>query len=82
VDFDAQAAYGIPVGAALAYRLFSLPQLTATDRGNNSQTVLRIAYTGEHDVVALDFLGLFNRENSQAAAIWAGGTAFSLRICF
>ena len=82
VDFDAHAAYGIPVGAALGYRLLSLPVLTAANQGNNSQTVLRIAYTGKHDVVALDFLGLFNRENAQAVPIWAAGTEFSMRIYF
>lgn len=82
VDYDLQAARGIPVGAALGYRLFSLPVLTATDEGNSSQTILRIAYTGKQDVIALDILGLFNRENSQASAIWAGGMAFSMRIYF
>jgi hypothetical protein len=82
VDYDAGPAHGIPVGAAFGYRLTSLPALTTTDYGNSSQTVLRIAYTGKHDLVAVDILGLFSRQNTQATAIWAGGTAFSMRIYF
>jgi hypothetical protein len=82
VDYDAGPSHGVPVGAALGYRLTSLPGLSAADHGNSSQTVLRIAYTGKHDVVAVDMLGVFNRQNAQATAIWAGGTAFSMRIYF
>jgi len=82
VDYDAGPSHGVPVGAALGYRLTSLPGLTAADHGNSSQTVLRIAYAGKHDVVAVDMLGVFNRQNAQATAIWAGGTAFSMRIYF
>jgi hypothetical protein len=82
VDFDAKAAYGVPVGAALAYRLSSLPALTTTDQGNSSQTVLRIAYSADRELVALDVLGLFNRENSRASAVWAGGVSFSIRIYY
>jgi len=82
LDYDAVPAHGIPLGAALGYRLTSLPGVTAEDNGNSSQTVLRIAYTGKHDVVAVDMLGVFNRQNAQASAIWAGGTAFSMRIYF
>jgi hypothetical protein len=82
VDYDAGPAHGIPVGAALGYRMTSLPGVNAADNGNSSQTVLRIAYTGKREVVAVDMLGIFNRQNSQATAIWAGGTAFSMRIYF
>jgi hypothetical protein len=82
VDYDAGPAHGIPVGAALGYRLTSQPGVNVADNGNSSQTVLRIAYTGKRDVVAVDMLGIFNRQNSQATAIWAGGTAFSMRIYF
>jgi hypothetical protein len=82
VDYDAGPSHGIPVGAALGYRLTSLPGLTAADNGNSSQTVLRIAYTGKHEVIAVDLLGVFNRQNAQATAIWAGGTAFSMRAYF
>jgi hypothetical protein len=82
VDYDAAPTHGIPVGAALGYRVTSLPAVTATDNGNSSQTVLRIAYTGKHELVALDFLGVFSRQNAEATAIWAGGTAFSMRIYF
>jgi hypothetical protein len=70
------------VGAAFAYRLISLPGLTTTNNGNSSQTVLRIAYTGPKELVALDMLGAFDRDNAQASAIWAGGGAFSMRIYF
>lgn len=82
VDYDAEPSHGIPVGAAIGCRLTSLPGLTAADIGNSSQTVLRIAYTGKHDLVAVDILGVFNRQNAQATAIWAGGTAFSMRVYF
>jgi hypothetical protein len=82
VDYDAGPSHGIPVGAALGYRLTSLPGVSVPDNGNSSQTVLRIAYTGAHDVVAVDMLGIFNRQNSLATAIWAGGTAFSMRFYF
>ena len=82
VDYDAGPTHGIPVGAALAFRLTSLPGVTTADNGNSSQTALRIAYTGRHDLIALDILGVFNRQNAQATAIWAGGTAFSMRMYF
>jgi|KBSSwiStaDraftv2_1062776.scaffolds.fasta_scaffold571481_2 hypothetical protein len=82
VDYDAAPGHGIPVGAALAYRLTSQPGLTTTDNGNSSQTVLRIAYTGGHSLVALDILGLFDRQNTLAESIWAGGLAFSMRSYF
>ncbi len=82
VDYDLAPTHGIPVGAAFGYRLTSLPGVTPTDHGNSSQTALRIAYTGRRDVVAVDILGVFNRQNAQATAIWAGGTAFSMRIYF
>ena len=82
VDYDAAPTHGIPLGAALAYRLASQPGLNTTDNGNSSQTVLRIAYTGSHELVALDMLGLFDRHNTVAQAIWAGGLAFSMRTYF
>jgi hypothetical protein len=82
VDYDAGPTCGIPVGAALGYRLTSLPGVTTTANGNSSQTALRIAYTGKHDVVAVDLLGVFNRQNAEATPIWAAGTAFSMRIYF
>ena len=82
VDYDAEPTHKIPVGAAFAYRLTSLPGVTPADNGNSSQTVLRIAYTGKRDVVAVDILGVFNSQNAQATAVWAGGTAFSMRIYF
>lgn len=82
VDYDAAPGHGIPVGAALAYRLASQPGLTTTDNGNSSQTVLRIAYAGSHSVVALDILGLFDNRNTMAESIWAGGMAFSMRTYF
>jgi hypothetical protein len=82
VDYDAGPSHGIPVGAAIAYRLTSLPGLTVANDGNSSQTSLRIAYTGKRELVAVDMLGVFNRHNSLATAIWAAGTAFSMRIYF
>jgi hypothetical protein len=82
VDYDAEPTHHIPVGAAFAYRLISLPGLTTTNNGNSSQTALRIAYTGPKELVALDMLGVFDRDNAQASAIWAGGGAFSMRIYF
>jgi hypothetical protein len=82
VDYDFTPRHHIPLGTALAYRITSQPGLTATDNGNTSQTVLRIAYCGRREVVALDILGLFDRQNTQAKAIWAGGMAFSMRTYF
>jgi len=82
LDYDFAPAHHIPLGAALASRVTSQPGLTNTDNGNTSQTVLRIAYTGRNDVIALDILGLFDRQNSLAEAIWAGGMAFSMRTYF
>jgi len=82
VDYDAAPKHRVPLGAAFACRLSSTPGITATTDANSSQTALRIAYTGRNDVVALDVLGVFNRDNAQATAIWAGGTAFSMRIYF
>jgi len=82
VDWDAEPAHKIPFGMALAYRLTSLPGVTTTDNGSSSQTALRFAYTGKHDLVAVDMLGVFNRQNAQASAIWAGGVAFSMRIYY
>ena len=82
VDYDAEPTHHLPMGAAFAYRLVSLPGLTTTNNGNSSQTVLRIAYTGPKELVALDILGVFDRDNAQASAIWAGGVAFSMRLYF
>jgi len=82
VDYDFAPSHKIPLGTALAYRLTSQPGLTTTDNGNSSQTVLRIAYTGHREVIALDILGLFDRQNTLAEAIWAGGMAFSMRTYF
>jgi hypothetical protein len=82
VDYDFAPKHHIPLGTALAYRITSQPGLSATDNGNSSQTVLRIAYTGHREVVALDILGLFDRQNALAEAIWAGGMAFSMRTYF
>jgi len=82
VDYDAEPTHHIPVGAAFAYLLTSLPGLTTNENGNNSQTVLRLAYTGVKEMVALDVLGVFDRDNAEASAIWAGGVAFSMRIYF
>jgi len=81
-DWDAAPAHDIPLGAAFGYRLSSLPGVTPEDHGNSSQTALRIAYTGKHDVIATDMLGVFNRDNAKATAIWAGGAAFSMRVYF
>ena len=82
VDYDLAPTHGIPLGTALAYRISSQPGLTSTDNGNTSQTVLRIAYTRSHDLIALDVLGVFDRRNSLAEAVWAGGVAFSMRTYF
>ena len=82
VDYDFAPSRHIPLGTALAYRITSQPGLATTDNGNSSQTVLRIAYTGRREMVALDILGLFDRQNTLAEAIWAGGMAFSMRTYF
>ena len=82
VDYDFAPSHHIPVGAALAYKITSLPGITTTDNGNSSQTVLRIAYTGKRELIAVDVLGLFDRQNTLAEAIWAGGLAFSMRAYF
>ena len=82
VDYDLSHAHGIPLGGALAYRITSLPGVTNTDHGNSSQTVLRIAYFGEQNLVAMDILGLFDQHNTVAEAIWAGGVQFSMRVYF
>jgi hypothetical protein len=83
VDFDAGAAWDVPIGLALAYRQTSLPVVTTTDNGNVSETVLRLAYTGKPDfLIALDIMGVLDRENLEADSVWAGGAAFSLRYYF
>ena len=82
VDYDFAPSHGIPLGAALASRITSQPGLTTTDNGNTSQTVLRIAYTRPHELIAVDVLGVFDRQNSLAEAIWSGGVAFSMRTYF
>jgi len=83
VDFDAGAAWNVPIGIALAYRQTSLPVVTTTDNGNVSETVLRLAYNGKPDfLIALDVMGVLDRENLEADSVWAGGAAFSLRYYF
>lgn len=82
VDYDAGPKHDLPLGAALAFRLTSLPGLIATEDGTSSQTVLRLAYTGDREVIALDISGVFDRQNSKATPIFAGGAAFSMRIYF
>jgi hypothetical protein len=83
VDFDAGAAWDVPIGIALAYRQTSLPVVTTTDNGNVSETVLRLAYNGKRDfLIAIDVMGVLDRENLEADPVWAGGAAFSLRYYF
>jgi len=83
MDFDAEAAWGVPLGAALAYRRMSLPVITATDNGDASETVLRLAYNGRSDfLIGLDILGVLDRDNARAKAVWAGGAAIAMRYYF
>lgn len=83
VDFDVGAASDVPIGLALAYRETSLPALTTTDNGNVRQTLLRIAYNGKPDfLIALDVMGVIDRENLESDSVWSGGAAFSLRYYF
>jgi len=83
VDFDAGPAWDVPIGLALAYRETSLPLITEADHGKTRQTLLRIAYTGKPDfLIALDLMGVLDRDNSQVDAVWSGGAAFSLRYYF
>ena len=83
VDFDARPAWSIPLGAALAYRQTSLPAWSTEGNGNSSETVLRLAYNARSDLlVALDFHGVFSRDNARTAPIWAGGASFSMRCYF
>jgi hypothetical protein len=73
----------VPIGIALAYRQTSLPVVTTTDNGNVSETVLRLAYNGKTDfLIAIDVMGVLDRENLEADSVWAGGAAFSLRYYF
>jgi hypothetical protein len=83
VDFDGHAAWDVPIGFALAYRESSLPVITEANHGKARQTLLRIAYTGKPDfLVALDLMGLLDRDNVQVKPVWSGGAAFSLRYYF
>jgi len=83
VDFDGHAAWDVPIGFALAYRESSLPVITEADHGKVRQTLLRIAYTGKPDfLVAVDVMGLIDRDNTQVKPVWSGGAAFSLRYYF
>ena len=83
LDFDAREVWSVPVGAALAYRFSSLPLITSTDNGDASETVLRIAYNGKPDfLLSMDILGVLDRENARAEAVWAGGVAVAMRYYF
>lgn len=83
VDFDARTTWNVPLGFALAYRESSLPLITETEHGKTRQTLLRIAYTDKPDfLIALDLMGLIDRENAQVKPVWSGGSAFSLRYYF
>jgi hypothetical protein len=83
VDFDGHAAWNIPLGLALAFHQSSIPEWTSDGNGNSSETVLRVAYNAKPDfLVAVDALGVFNRENSRAVPVWAGGFSISLRYYF
>jgi hypothetical protein len=84
VDFDAGAAWGIPIGVALAYRQTSLPLLTTSGEADNAySTVLRLAYNARPDfLIALDLMGVMNRETDRREPIKAGGATVSLRYYF
>jgi hypothetical protein len=83
VDFDAGAAFGIPVGAAFAYWQTSLPTMTTSDAKNVYQTALRLAYNGQPDfLIALDLMGMMNHESGRSEPIKAGGASISLRYYF
>ena len=83
VDFDAGVAFGIPLGAAIAYRQSSLTALSSEDAKNTYQTALRLAYNGKPDFVfALDLTGALNRDSGRNEAIKAGGATISMRYYF
>ena len=83
VDFDAGAAWDIPLGAALAYRQTSLPEMNSSVPDIGRQTVLRLAYNAQPDfVVGVDLVGIYNRENSRREAMFATGAMVTLRYYF
>jgi hypothetical protein len=83
VDFDMNPAWNVPIGLALAYRESSLPVFTQSENGKTRQTLLRVAYSGKPDfLIALDLMGVLDRENSEVEPVWSGGAAFSLRYYF
>jgi hypothetical protein len=83
VDFDAGAAWDIPLGAALAYRQTSLPEFNSSIPDIGRQTILRLAYNAQPDfVVGVDLLALFNRENTDREAMIATGAMVTLRYYF
>jgi hypothetical protein len=83
VDFDAGAAFGVPLGAALAYWQTSLPVMAAVDAKNTYQTALRLAYNGQPDfLIALDLTGMINHDNARRESVKAGGAQISLRYYF
>ena len=83
VDFDAGAAWKVPVGVALAFRRTSLPVLTVADKGGTSETVVRLAYNGWPDfLIAVDILGVLDRDNARTKAVWADGAAIAMRYYF
>ncbi len=83
VDFDAGAAWDVPIGLALAFRQTSLPELSDAD-GLIGRTVnLRIAYNAQPDfIVGLDVLKAFTRESNREQELSSTGAMFTMRYYF
>jgi len=85
VDFDAGAAWHVPVGLALGYQQKSSPALTTDVAGAARQSVLRIAYNAQPDfIVGIDLTRSSSREQNRDRdkTVISSGGALTLRYYF
>lgn len=83
VDFDAGAAWNVPIGLALAFRQTSVPGLSDVDGGLGRSVSLRIAYNAQPDfIVGLDLVRNFTGEPNREEELRASGARFTMRYYF
>jgi hypothetical protein len=83
LDFDAGAAWHVPIGVALGYLQQSTPALTNESTGAARMTVMRIAYNAQPDfVVGIDVTRTWNREENREDTLTSNGGALTLRYYF
>ncbi len=83
VDFDAGAAWDVPIGLALAFRQTSLPGLSDVEGALGRSVNLRVAYNAQPDfIVGLDLVRNSTGESTGEQELSSSGVMFTMRYYF